>query len=186
MTRKQKGLSIGLAAVLLLSVIAVTYAYFTSSVTKDTTAVTVETSQLANLTMTNIKSDATPPIYPGWVGYQAIEVAASGSGSTIYDLTLNISGGTNIKNDVTIEVCKIEDTQVALKEIEELFFKKIKSYDVDINDESMLAKFDVKLMNFYYVDDKFPRIKESDIRFEEMCNIEYSLIVNALNKYLED
>ena len=114
MTRKQKTLTTLFAFILVLSVIAVTYAYFNASVIKDTSLVTKTTTQVANLTMTTIKSTVGDPVYPGWVGYQGIEVSASGSGSTIYDLTLNITGGTNILGDVTIEVCKIEDTTTAL------------------------------------------------------------------------
>ena len=114
MNRKQKILTGLFAAILVLFVIGVTYAYFTATVTNDSTAVSVTTTQLANLEMTSLKSETGTPVYPGWMGWQGIDVHATGSGKVIYDLTLNISGDSEVKNDVQIDVCKIENTQVAL------------------------------------------------------------------------
>ena len=116
MTRKQKILSVLLGTVLVLSVVAATYAYFTASVnrTGNTGIVEVTTTQLANLTMTSMKSAEGSPIYPGWVGYQGINVSATGSGSSYYDLSLEITGGSNVKGDVLVTICKVEDSNTAL------------------------------------------------------------------------
>ena len=70
--------------------------------------------------------------------------------------------------------------------IEGLFLNKISSFGVDISDESFTAKFSVKSMNNYIVKEGFPRIQESDIKFSEVCDVSYSLIVNALKDYLEE
>ena len=114
MTKNQKILTGLFALILVLFVIGVTYAYFTATVTNNSTAVSVTTTQLANLEMTSLKSETGTPVYPGWMGWQGIDVHATGSGSVVYDLTLNISGDTAVKSDVQIDVCKIENTQEAL------------------------------------------------------------------------
>ena len=116
MTRKQKTLSILLGAILVLSVTMLTYAYFAiaNNFTGNTGIVEVTTTQLANLIMTSMKSEKGDPVYPGWVGYQGIEVHATGSGTTIYDLTLEITGGSNVKGEVQVAICKKENQTTAL------------------------------------------------------------------------
>ena len=56
----------------------------------------------------------------------------------------------------------------------------------DISDESFMAKYEVKLMNLYMVNEKFPRLTEADLNKPEVCDVEYSLIVNSLLPYMED
>ena len=63
--------------------------------------------------------------------------------------------------------------------------KQIKS-GYDISDESYTAKFDVKSMTQYRVSEGFPRITEKDIQRAEICDVDYSLILNALKPYMED
>lgn len=66
-----------------------------------------------------------------------------------------------------------------------IFLNKISSFGVDISDECFTTKFDVKSVNSYFVDDKFPRIQEADIKYDEICDISYSLIVNSIKQFLE-
>ena len=70
--------------------------------------------------------------------------------------------------------------------IESLFINKIASFGVDISDENISTKFDVKAMNLYKVGDKFPRIVETDVKYEEICDVSYSLIINALSNFMEE
>ena len=35
----------------------------------------------------------------------------------------------------------------------------------------------------YRVDDKFPRIKESDVKYKEIDKVMYSLIINSLENF---
>ena len=114
MTKKQKVLFIILATVLIVSVMTVTYAFFTINVANDSNAITVTTTEVANLRMTSMNSEIGNPLYPGWVGYYAIDVSATRGGSGIYNLSLNVTGGTNVKDDVMVEICKIENSTVAL------------------------------------------------------------------------
>lgn len=70
--------------------------------------------------------------------------------------------------------------------LESLFLSKLSAYGYDISDESYTAKFDVKSMTQYKVSDGFPRITEDDIQRIEICDVSYSLILNALKPYRED
>lgn len=70
--------------------------------------------------------------------------------------------------------------------LEGIFLSKISSYGVDPSDEAFKKKFDVKSMEFYRVDDNFPRLRESDVKFDEIGEIRYTLLVNPLNKYKEN
>lgn len=70
--------------------------------------------------------------------------------------------------------------------LEGIFLSKLSSYGFDASDESFLAKFDVKSMNLYKVDNDFPRLTESDVPYVEICDVAYSLIINSLKPYLEE
>lgn len=76
--------------------------------------------------------------------------------------------------------------QITSEATEAFFLSKISSFGLDITDEAVLAQFDIKSVDTYKVDDSFPRLKEDDVKYEEMCDIEYSLIVASLKKYKED
>jgi len=70
--------------------------------------------------------------------------------------------------------------------LESIFLSKLSAYGYDISDESYTAKFDVKSMTRYKVSKDFPRITEKDIQRPEICDVGYSLILNALKPYMED
>lgn len=70
--------------------------------------------------------------------------------------------------------------------VEEIFLKKVGAYGFDICDECFNAKFDVKSLSLYKVDSDFPRITEMGICYPEICNVSYSLIIEALRNYLEE
>ena len=70
--------------------------------------------------------------------------------------------------------------------LEGIFLNKLSAYGFDISDESFNSKFDVKSLNLYKVNDDFPRLTENSITREEICDVQYSLNINSLNKYLEE
>lgn len=70
--------------------------------------------------------------------------------------------------------------------LEGIFLSKLSAFGYDISDESYTAKFDVKSMTSYKVSDGFPRITEQDVQRVEICDVSYSLIINALKPYMED
>lgn len=117
MTRRQKKLCV--LSILLLVValsISVVYKRFNppAKLSKTTKIASVTTTELANLTMTSTKSNEGNPIYPGWVGYHGINVSALGKGISYYDLSLSITGEKNIKENILVSICKVEDSTIAL------------------------------------------------------------------------
>lgn len=110
-------------ATLLVALVGATFAYFTASVTNDTSAVEVTTSQVPALAVRSLKSVDTGTIYPGWVGYQAIEVAATGvAGATSkYNLSLTVTATTpetghmDIKDNVQVAICRVLNGTSALE-----------------------------------------------------------------------
>ena len=76
--------------------------------------------------------------------------------------------------------------QINDETLEGIFLSKLSAYGFDASDESFIAKFDVKSMNLYKVDNDFPRLAESDVPHVEICDVTYSLIINSLKPYLEE
>ena len=76
--------------------------------------------------------------------------------------------------------------QINDESTEATFLSKLSSYGYDVCDESFKTKFDAKSVNSYLVDDAFPRITVKHIDRKEICDVKYSLYINALKEYLED
>ena len=101
-------------ATLLVALVGATFAYFTASInTSNDGIVNVTTSQLSGLTVTSAFSGTQSPLYPGWVGYQYVDVEATGASttSTAYSLVLTVAGsGTGVSallGDVQYAACKV-------------------------------------------------------------------------------
>ena len=69
--------------------------------------------------------------------------------------------------------------------LESIFLAKLSSIGIDLTDENINVKFDVKSQSFYLVDKSFPRIRQSQLAIE-ITDVCYSLAIPALNQYLED
>lgn len=69
---------------------------------------------------------------------------------------------------------------------ESVFLSKLSAFGFDSSDNSFNAKFDIKTIGLYLVNNDFPRLTETDIQFPEMTNVQYSLNVSALKKYMEE
>ena len=77
-------------ATLLVAVVGATFAYFTATSTtsgNDTTT-SATTAQLATLSWTAEETGRSPQVYPGFKAFQAYTLAAGGTGSARYQLTL--------------------------------------------------------------------------------------------------
>ena len=68
---------------------------------------------------------------------------------------------------------------------EEQLLNKIRSVVGNITDKVLNAKFSVKGIDFYLVDDRFPRLQKANIPYAEIEDIQYSLNINMLEKYKE-
>lgn len=67
--------------------------------------------------------------------------------------------------------------------IKSIFVSKLMVYGFDINGSSYSKKYRVDSMSFYSVDANFPRLTEEDIKYPEIDKLEYSLLINSLEKY---
>ena len=99
-------------ATLLVALVGATFAYFSATISDNSTPINVTTTQVSGLTMTSGASAIGSPLYPGWVGYQYIDIEATGSASTASKYTLDItvsgsgSGLTSMLNNVQYAACK--------------------------------------------------------------------------------
>ena len=91
------------------------------------------------------------------------------------------NGKSNIGELLNSIIGKIED-----EDTEEQFLMKLTSCGIDLNDSTLAMSFDVKAVQSYIVDDKFPRLTENNIGRQEICDVKYSLILNSLIPYLEE
>ena len=76
--------------------------------------------------------------------------------------------------------------QIKDETLENVFLGKLGSFGIDLSDTSLTEKFCVKAVFQYLVDDSFPRITEDNILRKEICEVKYSLNINALEKYREE
>ena len=91
------------------------------------------------------------------------------------------NGESCIKDLFTYILSQINDETV-----EGTFLNKINSYGVDLSDSCFTEKFCVKSFSRYLVDEQFPKISEKDVLYSEICDVNYSLVINSLHQYLEE
>lgn len=68
---------------------------------------------------------------------------------------------------------------------EGLFLSKISSFGTDISDVCFSTKFDVKSMDLYLVNERFPKLTFADIKYKEISDVRYSIFINMLDEYKE-
>lgn len=99
-------------ATLLVALVGATFAYFSATITDNSTSINVTSTQVSGLTMTSGASAVGSPLYPGWVGYQYIDIEATGAAGTTakYSLDITVSGSgtglTSMLGHVQYAVCK--------------------------------------------------------------------------------
>ena len=71
------------------------------------------------------------------------------------------------------------------EELETEFAKKMANYGFDMNAEEFGSKFEVKSIDKYIVNEKFPCLREKDIKHEAIADVAYSLFVKLLSEYKE-
>ena len=76
--------------------------------------------------------------------------------------------------------------QIESEEVRERFISKLEDYGYSTEDEATKLKFEVKQAYNYYVNDKFPRLLETDIKYQEISKLTYELFLNTLEKFKGD
>lgn len=72
-------------------------------------------------------------------------------------------------------------------EVRENFVNKVLKYGF-IDDDAMLnnQKFEVKKINYYSVDKKFPKLTRDIIKTSAISQVKYDLIISAIEEYMEE
>jgi hypothetical protein len=70
-------------------------------------------------------------------------------------------------------------------ETKEKFIDKLLACGFDLSDDCCNVKYKILSCTQYKVDDGFPRMQESDIKYQEICKVSYELIINTLEKFKE-
>lgn len=75
---------------------------------------------------------------------------------------------------------------IEVDETREKFLEKLISYGFDLSDDCCNVKYKILSCTLYKVDGEFPRIQETDIKFQEICKLSYELIINTLERFREE
>lgn len=77
--------------------------------------------------------------------------------------------------------------KIVSHQVRENFINKLIKYGyVDDDNSRNNRKFEVKRINSYLVDDKFPRMTRTDIKQSAISNVTYDLLISAIDKYKEE
>ena len=76
--------------------------------------------------------------------------------------------------------------KLASNETKEKFIEKLLKYGFDINENSNTEKYKFVKLLIYGVDNGFPRLLETDIKYQEIGKISYELILNTLDKFKKE
>ena len=68
-------------------------------------------------------------------------------------------------------------------DLQELLVKKIVDYGFNPIDDCLSYNFDVKDTSLYKVSYDFPRIREDDIKYQEIDNVRYEIILSTISKF---
>lgn len=77
-------------------------------------------------------------------------------------------------------------SELTSNESKEKFVDKLLKYGFDINENSNIEKYKFFNFNIYNVDDNFPRLLESDIKYQQIGKVSYELILNTLESFKKE
>ena len=89
----------------------------------------------------------------------------------------------NSNEDCIKKIFDLIRAQINDDAVESDFFEKMSLSGVTQSDKAMERKFSMHSMSFYKVDKAFPKLTRQNVVFQEICDAEYSLSVDALKKY---
>lgn len=77
-------------------------------------------------------------------------------------------------------------SKLTSNQAKEKFIEKLLNYGFDINENANIEKYKFYDLKIYNVDDGFPRLLESDIKYQQIGKISYELILNTLDKFIKE
>lgn len=84
------------------------------------------------------------------------------------------------------DLFKIIMGRIKSNETKEKFIEKLLKYGFDINENSNREKYKFIECAVYNVGNNFPRLLDSDIKYQEIGKVTYELILNTLDKYKKE
>ena len=98
-------------------------------------------------------------------------------------MSKEFSNGESSIGELLFEILK----DITDPEVENSFLTKFSTYGIDLSDECMDRKFDVKSngMNFYTVNDSFPKITSKTVPYSEVTGVEYTLSISGIEGFKE-
>lgn len=75
-------------------------------------------------------------------------------------------------------------SEIELNDTKDMFLDKLANIGYDFSDELGNKKYNVANLEYYLVDDKFPALRETDIKSDAINNVSYELILKLLIDYL--
>ena len=76
--------------------------------------------------------------------------------------------------------------KVSDEAIKDSFVEKISQYGYNVeNCDVNYSKYRVSSLNFYHVDESFPKITPKEVPRNEIVRVQYELSISAIEKYLE-
>ena len=73
--------------------------------------------------------------------------------------------------------------QVKNSELQEKFINKVLEYGFNPETDFQKSKFNISKISIYRVEKGFPRLEENDIKFQEIDNVTYEIIIKTIEKY---
>lgn len=71
-------------------------------------------------------------------------------------------------------------------ELKEKLVNKLLNYGFDVENNENNEKYSVASMSIYMVEEDFPRILEKDIKYQEIGNVSYELVVSTLDRFKKE
>jgi len=71
-------------------------------------------------------------------------------------------------------------------ELKEKFVEKLLRYGFDVEDNNNQERYKIISITTYVVDQKFPRLLETDIKHQEISNVSYDLVLSTLDKFRKE
>ena len=81
-------------------------------------------------------------------------------------------------NDIMLQ---IKDNELKAKLIQKLL-----NYGFDVNDNENNERFRIDSISIYEVGEDFPRILEDDIKYQEIRNVSYEIVLSAIEKFRKE
>lgn len=115
--------------------------------------------------------------------------------SSLLQLSSDIPGNLSIikiekmSEEYNNGICSISDIfykilkQINDCELQEKFVSKVLEYGFNPETDFQKNKYAVSNITIYKVDNDFPRLTEKDIKFQEIDNVTYEIIIKTIEKY---